>query len=423
MSHRLGSLLRVTDLSGSREDNPESLRLTASEVAVSSGERAEDIQRFVTLGFITPDADGQFRLSDIARARLVRSLNDSGVSLGELAEAVAAGRVTLDYVDQLMPEPVALVEPSDDDEEALRWASDWAPILGSWPSPHGLVRTDDLRLLQLMTRAVEIGIPPERVIRIARSFAQVVARLVDVQREFVDEVLLAPAIEETGSPVAALEKTAAIRFEYRKLGRTLLIELMDRQIDEAIFRNLIQLTELTLAAGGVDTSRARDGVAFIDISEYSRLSELHGDDEAAIQASRLANFIQELARDRGGRMVKSLGDGALVHAPGAKQVLEIAVEAVDAAEAHGIWPLHAGVNDGPVVLRDGDLFGSAVNAAARLAELARPGEVVVSRSVIEAAGTSSGFDFDPAGEVRLRNISTAMELFRVSRQPGTTRVD
>ncbi|HUG08353.1 MAG TPA: adenylate/guanylate cyclase domain-containing protein [Acidimicrobiia bacterium] len=413
----------MTALAGSREGNLESVKLTATEVAVSAGTSPEEFQELVEVGFVTPEPDGRFRLSDIARVRLVRSLNESGVAFGELAEAVSEDRLTLDYVDKLMPEPVSLVEPLDEDEEALRWASDWAPILGTSPSPHGLVRTDDLRLLHMMSRAVEIGIPSEQVIRIARSFAQVVSRLVEVQREFVDEVLLVPAIEETGSPMAALEKTSAVRYQYRKLGRALLIELMDRQIDDAIFRNLIQLTELALAEGGVDTSRVHDGVAFIDIGEYSRLSEVHGDAEAAIQASRLANLIQELARDHGGRLVKSLGDGALVHAPAAAQALAVALDAIDATQDHGIWPLHAGVNVGPVVLRDGDLFGSAVNAAARLAEVAKPGEVVVSRSVVDTTASSAVFVFDPAGEARLKNISAPMEVFRARRRPHETGVD
>lgn len=289
-----------------------------------------------------------------------------------------------------------------------------APILGTARPPGGPVRADDLRILELVARAVEIGIPPERVFRIARSFALIVSRLVDMQREFVDEVLLAPTIEQTGSPMAALDETSAIRYEYRRIGRQLLIELLDRQVDDAIFRNLVQLTELALAEGGVAPVAATDGVAFIDISEYSLLSERYGDDVAAVQAANLAGLIQELSRDHGGRMVKSLGDGALVHAPSAGQALEIALVAVAGAEERGLWSLHAGVNSGPVVPRDGDLFGTAVNIAARLVRHAGPREVVATRALVDGVEDKS-LEVTPAGVVELRNISEPVEIYLVRR--------
>lgn len=236
-----------------------------------------------------------------------------------------------------------------------------------------------------------------------------------MQREFVDEVLLEPAIEETGSPIEALERTAETRYEYRQLDRALLFELMDRQVDDAVFRNLVQLTEFALAEGGVDLSHAQEGVAFIDIGEYSRLSETHGDDVAAIQASRLADLVQDVARQRQGRLVKSLGDGALVHAEVPDHALQLTLDVVGMAGERGIWPLHAGVNVGRVVQRDGDLFGAAVNVASRIAEEAKPGEVVVSRSVVDAVGPIEGIEFEAAGEAQLKNISVPVELFRVRR--------
>lgn len=391
------------------------MRLTADEVALSAGVSPEYLNELVDAGFLVPDAESAYQPSDIARARLVLSLEKAGIPLQELADAVGDGRLSLSYIDQLMPEPVALVPVTEDDAGALQWEPQLRPILGTTRSADGLVRSDDLRVFRMMAHAIEIGIPPDRVVRIARSFAQVASRLVDLQREFVDEVLLAPAIEETGSPIDALEKTSATRYEYRRLGRALLFELMDRQVDDAVFRNLVQLTEFALAESGLPLDHASDGVAFIDIGEYSRLSELHGDDLAAEQGSRLTDLIQDLTRDHRARLVKSLGDGALVHAESASGALEVALDAVAEAQGRHLWPLHAGVNVGRVVQRDGDLFGTAVNIAARIAGEARPGEVMVSRAVTDAVGRDAGLEFEEAGEARLRNISAPVELFRARR--------
>lgn len=413
--HGTGSVSRVIERLSENGEAPTSTRLTAHEVALSAGLSIDHLNELVDAGFLMPDAEDTYRPSDIARARLVLSLEKAGISLQELADAVGDGRLSLSYVDQLMPEPVALVPVTDVDAEVLQWEPQLRPILGTTRSGDGLVRSDDLRVLGVMAHAIEIGIPPNRVVRIARSFAQIASRLVDLQREFVDEVLLGPAIEETGSPIEALEKTSATRYEYRQLGRALLFELMDRQVDDAVFRNLVQLTELALGESGLSVDHASDGVAFIDISEYSRLSELYGDDLAAVQASLLADLIQDLTREHRARLVKSLGDGALVHAESASGALEVALDAVAQAEGRHLWPLHAGVNVGRVVQRDGDLFGAAVNTAARIAGEARPGEVMVSRAVADAVGWDSGLEFEEAGDALLKNISTPVELFRARR--------
>jgi adenylate cyclase len=271
----------------------------------------------------------------------------------------------------------------------------------------------------MMDRAFEIGIPPERVLRLVRNFAQAVARLVDMQREFVDEVLVGPAIAKTGSAIAALEATSEVRYEYRNLGRATVLELMDQGMDEAIFRSVVQLTEQAMARGGVGLDQSQDGVTFIDISDYSRLAEEQGDEEAAVQASRLAGLVQDVARDHGSRMVKSLGDGALVHAPNANAALEVALDAVEKAADRGVWTLHAGVHAGPVVPRDGDLFGSAVNIASRLVDEAGPGQVVASGAVVDACFADGVIQIEPAGTAQLKNIADPVKLFAVTRKAGT----
>ena len=93
----------------------------------------------------------------------------------------------------------------------------------------------------------------------------------------------------------------------------------------------------------------------------------------------------------------------------------MALDAVTQAESRYLWPLHAGVHVGRVVQRDGDLFGTAVNIAARIAGEARPGEVMLSRAVADAVDWDTGLEFEEAGRARLRNISAPVELFRARR--------
>jgi adenylate cyclase len=368
---------------------------------------------------VETDEAGEFSEPDIARVRLVDSLVQAGLGLEELSQAVKDGRLSLSYVDLLMPEPVRLVPVSEREDVASRLEYEplIGPILGSERARGGSIREDDFAILGVVAEAVELGAPVDRVIRIIRSIAQAAANLTDLQRDWVDEVLLTPAIERTDSPIAALEETSAARLRYREIGREVTGLLMDRLVDDAIFRNLVDLTERALSDVGIHPTGRQQTIAFIDISDYTRLAEEQGDDESAAQASRLIEFVAGLAREHGGRLVKSLGDGAMVHAADQRVGLEIAVDAVWSAESAGLWPLHAGVNSGPMVRRDGDFFGAAVNIASRVADAAGPGEVVVTDNIFSAAGQDN-HTFMPLGESRLKNVGNPLPLYRVQRAPG-----
>ena len=95
--------------------------------------------------------------------------------------------------------------------------------------------------------------------------------------------------------------------------------------------------------------------------------------------------------------------------------LQLALDAVSSAEKHGLWPLHAGVNSGPMVKRDGDFFGAAVNVASRVADAARPGEVVVTEAVARGADDAD-VRFVSLGEFSLKNVQAPVPLFRAERR-------
>jgi adenylate cyclase len=75
------------------------------------------------------------------------------------------------------------------------------------------------------------------------------------------------------------------------------------------------------------------------------------------------------------------------------------------------------VNAGPVIAQEGDYFGRTVNVAARIADYARPREVLVSEEARRSAGTA-GVEFEPIGDVRLKGLPRAVRLHRATRAPG-----
>jgi adenylate cyclase len=83
-----------------------------------------------------------------------------------------------------------------------------------------------------------------------------------------------------------------------------------------------------------------------------------------------------------------------------------ALDMVEGVAIHALPPAHVGIHAGPVAFQEGDYFGRTVNLAARIAEYARPGEVVVSQEVVDAAeGTPVTFtEIGPVGTPKWQRI-------------------
>ena len=86
---------------------------------------------------------------------------------------------------------------------------------------------------------------------------------------------------------------------------------------------------------------------------------------------------------------------------------------VDWIVGAGLPPAHVGLHAGPIVIQEGDYYGQTVNLAARIADYARPGEVLVSESVVRATngeGSGLGLAFEDIGEIELKGVSGAVRL-------------
>lgn len=150
----------------------------------------------------------------------------------------------------------------------------------------------------------------------------------------------------------------------------------------------------------------------VDLAGFSAASEVHGDETAA----ELATELTELASASLGsadRLVKSLGDAVLV--AGADPLAAVGFLRTmfeRAAEVSGLPLLRAGAHHGTAAERDGDFFGTAVNIAARVADLASGGQVRCTTAVADAA-RRSGLDVVDLGEYELRNIGDPVRLFEL----------
>lgn len=154
-------------------------------------------------------------------------------------------------------------------------------------------------------------------------------------------------------------------------------------------------------------------VVFMDLVRFTSLADIHGDIIAADAAEALARTVRESLAE-GAELLKLLGDGALVIAEEPVSGLRTAATVVERLhdDSTGL-DVRGGLHHGPVVWRDHDVFGSAVNLSARLAALAEPGTLVLTRSVA-THGAELDFDASPLGERAIRGLRAPVELFQIN---------
>jgi adenylate cyclase len=157
-------------------------------------------------------------------------------------------------------------------------------------------------------------------------------------------------------------------------------------------------------------------VCFLDVTGYTRLTEEQGDQAAADLVATLATLVRRISHEHGGEPVKWLGDGVMFHFPEPGHGVLAALDMVEGITTSALPPAHVGIHAGPVVFQEGDYFGRTVNIAARTAEYARPGEVLVSQEVVDEA-EGIGVTFTEIGEVELKGVAGTLRLHRAHRTP------
>jgi adenylate cyclase len=392
--------------------------LNASEVAVAGGTTEDTVSQLAELGVIAPSNGGVFRPSDVRRVRLVLALATSGVPFEAVGQAIREGRISFDFIDELAPNPIPLLPETQTELVARLGLSDnlarsLGTILGTCSLPADQqVRSDHAELFELVGAAKAAGADDELLVRVVRATADSLRHIIDAQRDFVDVTLLEPAAADGATPSEVLASTAPARRRYRELGRRSVELLLDRFVDEATFQQIVEIMEAELGEQRV-VAGAAPAIAFIDLTGYTRLAEEAGDDEAAMQAARFIDAVEAAASETGGRLVKVLGDGVMMHFGDSDSAIRAAISVLSRAQAQGLPAARAGINSGPMVRRDGDYFGSVVNLAARASDYARAHEILVTQEVVDAWGGGEVIYFRAIGAVSLKNVKKRVELFQV----------
>ncbi len=160
-------------------------------------------------------------------------------------------------------------------------------------------------------------------------------------------------------------------------------------------------------------------ILFADIAGSTALTERFGDAAFRAKARELDSALRGVIRECAGTPVEgpTMGDGVLATFTSAREAIEAARRCGKAGDDDGL-PLHLGLHAGDVTREkdpDGraNVYGGAVNIAARISGLSAPGEVLVSDVVRTLARTSAGVRFEDRGEQTLKGVGEAVRVWAV----------
>jgi adenylate cyclase len=399
---------------------------SAQEIAAEAGVPEERITWLVSLGLLKPDEDGTFTFGAILGTELVSALLDSGLPEATVERVAAEGWLDFSRTDDYLPyEPGPRADRSFAEFQAA--AGPRASLLPAVyevlglpkPDPSAAIHLDEEAMLDRFLEAWRLSDDDDSLLRAARLMAAGTRAAMLGWVELMDDEVAAPARERM-----VRGETDLFPDEVR-VAFTTLIALAPQMFTWLSYRYLEQRSTQTIVDGFEQFLASRNlvpspepqappAIVFVDLSGFTKLTEERGDETAVRIATSLQRQADAAAARHGGRLVKLLGDGALLLFPEPLLGVEAALDLVRTMSGEGALDAHAGIHAGPVVERDLDVFGRTVNLASRVADVAQPGEVLATGAVVDAAGGGS-YRFEQLEDANLKGIPGPVPLFRVRR--------
>ena len=393
--------------------------ISAEQIAELVPCSLEQVRRLEELGILGPHReDGLFKPAAVHVVRLMDAFEEAGVSLEDIGRGVAEGELSFP-LGLFLPDPAAmsgtyetLGAELDRSPELLRRLS---RELGLPPLPGDRIRDEDAELLTLVVSKLDLA-DDEDLSRFARLYGGAMQRLVPSGLQWFDRTVR-QRVATWGLPDAERDTVVYQRGgQFADVVATVVPWLQRRHREHAVLDYLVSVTEASMEERGMTPAQPKrpPAIAFLDLTGYTALAEEHGDEAAAELAVGLAGIVDEAAREYGGRPVKWLGDGVMFHFADPARAVVGGLELIEQTESAVSVPARIGINAGAVVAHEGDYFGRTVNVAARIADYARPHEVLVSEEARQSADATD-VRFELIGDVPLKGVSRSVRLHRVTR--------
>ena len=398
---------------------------TRQQVAHQAGVAASFVDRLVELGMLTPRIGDSFSSGDVRRARWIHNFERAGVPLEDMAAAVRAGTLSLSFLDESAFDRFAGFSNTTF-EELSSTSGVPLELLGvvreafghPEPRPEDFVREAELAVVSAVELQLSSGFRPVVIERWLRVYEECLRRIAETETDWYASEVVSPLLESGMVEGEMLEAQGHFGSKIAPLVEQALIAIYHGQQERVWTRSAVERTEDALETAGFRSRlHGPPAVSFLDLTGYTRLTEEQGDEAAADLAAELRALVRRSSMEHGGESVKWLGDGVMFYFPDPTNSVLAAFDMVEVAVAHQLPPARVGIHAGPVVFQEGDYFGRTVNVAARIADYARPGEVLVSQDVVDAA-SGTQLTFDEIGPVYLKGVAGAVSLHTAHRAGG-----
>lgn len=339
-----------------------------------------------------------------AREDLLRGLLERGATLKELKAAVAEDRLVLLPVERVLGGRLTAAEVAERSgvpAEQLRRV--WRALGFAVPDHDEPAFTeDDVAAAQSLKAFLDAGLPEDSLLEIARVLGEGTARLSSTITGAFANTFLEPG--DTERDVAL--RFAAMAKQLLPLMSPVLGAALAGHVREAARRGIIGRTERERG----QMATAEDVViCFADLVGFTSLGGELGAQELGMVARRLGELATEVSSPTV-RLIKTIGDAAMFISTDPGATVSAALELVEAFSEADLPALRAGIASGPAWTRAGDWFGQSVNLASRVTGAARPGSVLCTREVRDAA--REAFHWSSAGRHKLKGVSGPTPLYR-----------
>jgi adenylate cyclase len=398
-------------------------RLSVDELAELSGVDAERVSYLVDADVLSASHDGSFRPSDVQIVRIVEALERAGISVEQMSALIRAGEFSLRLTEIAFPQPPALssktlAEIAAELQVPLGVIDQVFAAAGlPRPSAHEPIREDDAQALRTIAMVYEsLGRNAAIAVEPNRHLGENLRRVAESQLRFFKKYVQQPMIDSGLSFGEVLEGLSKHSESWIPASVDSVLWLYRRHFEQFIMQDIVELAEAALERTGMASPRPANppAIAFLDLTSYTTLTEQVGDETAADIATRLTDVVRDASRAYGGHPVKFLGDGVMFFFADPAGAVLCGLDLVEQVPALGLPPARIGMTAGPVVFRDGDYFGRTVNVAARIADYARPEEVLVSEE-IRSSTTPPGVSYTAVGSVSLKGVPRPTVLHRALR--------
>ncbi|MGI8506796.1 MAG: adenylate cyclase regulatory domain-containing protein [Solirubrobacteraceae bacterium] len=339
-----------------------------------------------------------------AREQLLKRLVDDGFSLEQLRAAIAENRLALLPVDRILGGSYTADEVEQRTGLPAALMIRIRRLLGlPQAEPEDRVFSDpDIEAARSAKLFLDAGFDEERIVEITRVLGEGMGRLSATVTAAFAETFLKPGDSEA----QVAHRFASLTEELTPALTPVLVAGFTAHLRDSVGRGMIGRAELE--AGDV-ASGQEIAVCFADLVGFTRLGgevELRELGSVAGSLARLAWSVTEPTV----RLIKTIGDAAMFVSPETGPLVKVALALVEAVEEAELPSLRAGIAIGPAVIRAGDYYGNSVNLASRVTGVARPGSVLCTQEVRDAA--PDGLQWSSAGRHRLKGVSGPVPLYR-----------